>query len=202
MHSTKLHKKELEGDLKTMINQVIQCSLDASTADALGSTKPNLFSTSYLVVVTPFGQTAAAQTALSSAYIDTDGVAEAYISRYRSGYVWTSLPGQDVNVIDSISNCVAVEFTLTVIPLTGTYVVQASSVGTVFTGTSSSFQPQAMANDVSLGALKRHRTWMVYMKRTGRVTHISHVGVVGASAAAPELIAEIERHSLEDACRL
>lgn len=59
-----------------------------------------------------------------------------------------------------------------------------------------------MAEGLHAGRLRRHKTWMVYAKKSGAVIHISHVGLAEGASASPELLAETERRSLEHACRI
>jgi hypothetical protein len=51
-------------------------------------------------------------------------------------------------------------------------------------------------------ALRRDRTSLIYVKATGRVLHIAHLDLMGGAEPTPELLAEIERNELDEACRI
>jgi hypothetical protein len=57
-----------------------------------------------------------------------------------------------------------------------------------------------MAKDVKSLAIRRHSTLIIYSKGNGRVIHISHVELAEGASVPPD--PEIERYSLEDACRI
>jgi hypothetical protein len=57
-----------------------------------------------------------------------------------------------------------------------------------------------MAKDVKSIAIRRHSTLIIYSKGNGRVIHISHVELAEGASVPPD--PEIERYSLEDACRI
>jgi|SRR6516162_520595 hypothetical protein len=59
-----------------------------------------------------------------------------------------------------------------------------------------------MAKDVETGATQRHMTFMIYSKGNGRVIHISHVELAESASAPLDVLSEIERWSLEVACRI